>query len=118
MTAEAGAFQRKGGEAMSLSKRLKTLMGRVAGTLAFALLAFPLHVGATQVVHTSFVETLRQSDGVVLGRVLSKQSRWGDATKRWIVTDVELAVNEVVVSPVTEAPPVGGRPQDSRPSWR
>ena len=45
---------------------------------------------AAQELQLSLNETARQADAVVLGTITAKQSRWGDSSQRWMVTDYEL----------------------------
>jgi FG-GAP-like repeat len=70
---------------------------RIATTLLalVAMLGAAL-AGATTVVPLSLKETVRQADAIVVGTVLSHQSRWGNVAKRWMETDYTLAVEDVV----------------------
>lgn len=63
-----------------------------------------LTVSATEVVPLTMNETIRQSDAIVLGTVTARTCRWGDATKRWIVSDYTFAVEEVLNVPAHGAP--------------
>jgi hypothetical protein len=54
---------------------------------------------ATQVRPLSMAETVRQSDAIVSGTVTGKQSRWGDASQRWMLTDYTIAVDDVIIAP-------------------
>ncbi|HXI22606.1 MAG TPA: Calx-beta domain-containing protein [Pyrinomonadaceae bacterium] len=40
----------------------------------------------------------------MLGTITAKQSRWGDSSRRWMVTDYALAIENVVYSPEKEKP--------------
>jgi hypothetical protein len=51
---------------------------------------------ATEVSQASLRETVRQSDAIVVGTVVARQSRWGDASRRWMQTDYTLAVEDVI----------------------
>ena len=51
---------------------------------------------ATEVAPLSLDETVRQADAIVLGAATDKQSRWGDASRRWMVTDYTFAVEDVL----------------------
>jgi len=53
---------------------------------------------AAQGVPLSLNETARQADAVVLGTITAKQSRWGDSSQRWMVTDYALTVENVIYS--------------------
>ena len=55
-----------------------------------------LAAGATTVVPLSLSETVGQADAIVVGTITGHQSRWGDASKRWMQTDYTLAVEDVV----------------------
>ena len=60
------------------------------------LLCAPIVLSAAQVVPLSVEERVRQADAIVLGAVIDRQSRWGDASHRWIVTDYTFAVEETL----------------------
>ncbi len=78
-----------------------------AGLLLLAgTLSIPLVVNAAQEIPLTLEETVRQADAIVLGTVLARQSRWGDATQRWIVTDYTFAV-ERVLYPSEQGEPIG-----------
>ena len=51
---------------------------------------------ATTVVPLSLSETVQQSDAMVVGTITGHESRWGDASQRWMQTDYTLAVEEVI----------------------
>ncbi|MFO1305776.1 MAG: FG-GAP-like repeat-containing protein [Burkholderiales bacterium] len=59
---------------------------------------------ATSVLQAPLRETVRQADAIVVGTVVSSQSRWGDASRRWMRTDYVLAVEDVIL----EAPQGAG----------
>src|SRR6476646_7908932 len=77
---------------------LRAYRGRVALSLWVLgmVLCVPFVLSAAQVVPLSFDETVRQADAIVVGTVIDKQSRWGDASHRWIVTDYRFAVEETM----------------------
>ncbi len=54
---------------------------------------------ATEVVLLTLTETARQADTIVLGTVVSQKSRWGNESRRWMVTDYTFAVEETIYSP-------------------
>jgi hypothetical protein len=51
---------------------------------------------ATEVVPLSLDETVRQADLIVLGQATAKQSRWRDASKRWILTDYTFTIEDAL----------------------
>lgn len=51
---------------------------------------------AAREIPLSLNETVRQADAVVLGTITAKQSRWGNTSKRWMVTEYTLAVENVI----------------------
>src|SRR5262249_7706325 len=51
---------------------------------------------ASEVLPLSLRETVRQADGIVLGTITAKQSRWGGGTRRWMMTDYTFSVERVV----------------------
>src|SRR2546425_4314537 len=51
---------------------------------------------AAQGVPLSLNETARQADAVVLGTITAKQSRWGNSSQRWMVTDYALTIENVI----------------------
>ena len=51
---------------------------------------------AAQELPLSLKETARQADAIVLGTITAKQSRWGDSSQRWMVTDYTLKIEDVV----------------------
>jgi len=51
---------------------------------------------ATTIVPWSLDETIRQTDAIVLGTVISSETRWGDASHRWIETDYTFSVEEII----------------------
>ena len=46
----------------------------------------------------SLTETVRQAETIIVGRVLSQNTRWGTEAKRWMLTDYTIAVEEVVAA--------------------
>ncbi|MBL9135270.1 MAG: hypothetical protein JNK85_05355 [Verrucomicrobiales bacterium] len=64
------------------------------GLLAAGLGQRPAH--ATQSLPLTLTETVRQAESIVVGTVQSRQSRWGDASKRWMVTDFAFALEKVL----------------------
>ena len=60
------------------------------------VLSGSLVLNAAQVVPLSLEETVRQAEAIVLGTIVHRQSRWGDGTRRWMVTDYTLAVEETL----------------------
>jgi hypothetical protein len=67
----------------------------------------PAPVDATQIVPLSIAETARQAEAIVVGTVRGVHSRWGDASRRWMQTDYELVVDDVVQAPERGAPVAG-----------
>src|SRR6266849_182203 len=89
--------------------RSASLYRLVKGLLWFALPVIILCGAsslAAQELRLSLNETARQADAVVLGTITAKQSRWGDSSQRWMVTDYELTV-ENVIYPSEKGEPVG-----------
>ncbi len=76
---------------------------RLAMLCILASLAFTPSINATEVRHLSLAETVRQADAIVVGTITARQSRWGDESHRWMVTDYFLSVEDVVYS----AEPIG-----------
>ena len=75
----------------------RTTIRFAAGLVLLAVaLAMPLAVSAAQEIMLSLEDTIRQADAVVLGTVTARQSRWGDDSRRWMVTDYTLAVENVL----------------------
>lgn len=60
---------------------------------------------ATQSLPLTLTETVRQAESIVVGTVKSRQSRWGDASKRWMVTDFEFGVEKVLYAGPLKAGP-------------
>lgn len=60
---------------------------------------------ATQVIPLTLEQMVRGSSDIVVASIISAQSRWGDATKRWMLTDYTIEVEQVVVGNVRS----GGR---------
>src|SRR5262249_15359432 len=53
-------------------------------------------VSAAQELALSLEETVRKADAIVVGTVTSRQSRWGDESRRFMVTDYTLSVEKVL----------------------
>ena len=71
----------------------------LALTTVFAgALAVPRQANATEVVPLTLTETIRQAETIVVGRVVSQNTRWGTEAKRWMFTDYTIAVEEVVAA--------------------
>ena len=63
----------------------------------FVAVIIGMPVGATQVVPLTFEETVRQAGTIAVGTVTtSGQSRWGDASRRWMLTDYIFTVDDVL----------------------
>src|SRR6266498_370859 len=60
---------------------------------------------AAQEVPLSLNETARQADAIVLGTITAKQSRWGNSSQRWMVTDYALTI-ETVIYPSKKGEPL------------
>jgi hypothetical protein len=63
--------------------------------VVLSLVSFPLL--ASEVVPLSVKETVHRANAIAVGVVTSKASRWGDASRRWMVTDYTLAVEETLL---------------------
>lgn len=70
-----------------------------------AVLSPAATVIAAQVVDLSLNERVRQADAIVRGTIVSRQSRWGDASRRWMVTDYTLS-DEEVLQPSAQGGPI------------
>ena len=82
---------------MTIQNGSMNFAGR-CGRMFIAMLAFSMFASAglaTVVVPLSLRETIRQSDAIVVGTVLSSQSRWGDSSHRWMATDYAFSVESV-----------------------
>src|SRR5947207_5803655 len=89
------------------------MMGSIARRAIRALAATSMTVvayatavqfaSATVVLPLTLAETVRQADTIVVGTVVDKQSRWGDLSRRWMVTDYTVALEEVVYGPESGA---------------
>ncbi|MEO8663245.1 MAG: hypothetical protein ABI693_32605 [Bryobacteraceae bacterium] len=66
--------------------------------LAICLLPLTPQAFASEELSLSLRETVRQADAIALGTVTAKQSRWGDGTRRWMVTDFSFSVEQVIYS--------------------
>src|SRR5437588_9937981 len=53
---------------------------------------------ATEVAPLALDEVVRQADAIVVGTITSHQTRWGDASKRWMLTDYKMVVEDIVYS--------------------
>jgi len=67
-----------------------------ARLLAICLFSLTTQAFASEELTLSLRETVRQADTIVLGTVTAKQSRWGDTSRRWIVTDYSFSVERVI----------------------
>jgi len=67
--------------------------------LAATAAIFAGAVGAASIVQAPLRDTVRQADAIVVGTVVSRESRWGDASHRWMQTDYTLAVEDVIFAP-------------------
>src|SRR6185295_8050000 len=84
---------------ISLNRKTKSRCRGVLALTAWALglvVCAPIVLSAAQVVPLSVEERVRQADAIVLGAVIDRQSRWGDASHRWIVTDFTFAVEDTL----------------------
>src|SRR4029078_9500280 len=75
--------------------RCRGVLALTAWALGLVVCA-PIVLSAAQVVPLSVEERVRQADAVVLVAVIDRQSRWGDASHRWIVTDFTFAVEDTL----------------------
>jgi hypothetical protein len=83
---------------------------RYLALTALAVCSFGVsqQVTATEVVPLSLTETVRQAQTIVVGTVVSQQTRWGTDAKRWMLTDYTVAVEEVIATD-GRAQPFGDR---------
>src|SRR5947208_1315061 len=51
---------------------------------------------ATEVASLSIEDTVRQTDAIAVGTILSHRSYWGDVSKRWMQSEYTLSVENVV----------------------
>lgn len=58
---------------------------------------------ATQVIPLTLEQAVRGSSDVIVGTVISAASRWGDASKRWMLTDYVVEVEQVVAGNLPSA---------------
>src|SRR5689334_11186071 len=72
--------------------------------VAAALFWTTTNISATQVVELTFEQIVRGSSDVVVGRVVSARSRWGDASRRWMLTDYVIDVEQRVLGPNAAGP--------------
>ncbi|HEV7425400.1 MAG TPA: FG-GAP-like repeat-containing protein [Thermoanaerobaculia bacterium] len=77
---------------------MKSVQARLLFTLAifWSCLLHSTTANATEVTPLGFDDVVRQADVVVVGTISSHQSRWGDASHRWMLTDFNLVVEDVV----------------------
>ena len=70
----------------------------VLRTLALGVLlaAVAPAVLATEVVPLTLAETVKEAEAIVVGTVTLAESRWGDDSRRWIVTDYTVLLEDVV----------------------
>lgn len=73
----------------------------VLSLVVLSLVSFPLL--ASELVSLSMNETVHRADAIAVGVVTSKASRWGDASRRWMVTDYTLAVEETLLESQDDA---------------
>ena len=75
---------------------------RRAGVAALSLALLGLIVSgrtalATEVIQLTLEQVVRGASDVVIARVQSAESRWGDESKRWMLTDYTLLIEQSVV---------------------
>ena len=87
------------------SARVSPFSRAAVSVLVLATLCFPRAALATQVVPLTLEQMVRGSSDIVVASVLSAESRWGDASKRWMLTDYTIEVEQVVLGNVL----AGGR---------
>jgi hypothetical protein len=80
----------------SFIARCRTITPLVTAAVLCASVLSPQRAAATEVVPLSLTETIRQAETIVVGRVVSQNTRWGTEAKRWMQTDYSIAVEEVV----------------------
>lgn len=79
-------------------KRMVGRMGkRIIGVAALAL-TLCWRAGATTVEPMTIEETAHDANSIFVGRVLQVESRWGDASRRWMVTDCTVAVEDAILA--------------------
>src|SRR6186997_89047 len=83
---------------MHLFKSIQALAGALVTLIGF----IGSVANATEVLPLTLEETIRQSEAVVLGRVVGQSTRWGDGSKRWMVTDYDFEVEEVLAGQVSK----------------
>ncbi len=74
-------------------KRLSMLAALLVLTVAGPCLR---PAAATEVAAMSLAETAARAESIVQGRVVSSRARWGDTSRRWMVTDYRLQVDEAI----------------------
>jgi hypothetical protein len=74
--------------------RAITFVGAVLGLLTIGL--GQNSARATQTLPLTLTETVRQAESIVVGTVKESQTRWGDASKRWMVTEFSFALEKVL----------------------
>jgi hypothetical protein len=70
------------------------------------VLSLPFVVNAAQELALTLDETVRRADAIVVGTVTNRQSRWGDSSRRFMVTDYTLAI-EKILYPSEQGDPIG-----------
>lgn len=70
----------------------------LAFTLLVTLLAWLVPARALSVSGLALDDTVQQADAIVVGTVTARHSRWGDASRRFIQTDVTLTVDDVILA--------------------
>lgn len=56
----------------------------------------PISAIATEVVPLTLRETVQEADAIVSGTIVSKTTRWGNDSRRWMLTEYALSVDEVI----------------------
>ena len=51
---------------------------------------------AAEIRPMSLNEVVRQADAIVVGTIRAHRSRWGDASRRWMQTDYEMTVENII----------------------
>src|SRR5436305_1306062 len=87
--------------ARTLFFRLSLALGVVLGCMLP-----PQSAIATEVRPMSVEKVVKGADAIVVGTIVSHQSRWGDTSQRWMQTDYQLAVEDVVY-PSEQGPAIG-----------
>ena len=68
----------------------------VLAMLILTVLLFAPPLRATTLAPLDLEQTVAQADAIVVGTVVSSESRWGNVAKRWIETDYVVAVEDVI----------------------